>query len=85
MVQQPTKVRDFKQIENGQFRGNAIQTQIDDTGTVVYIGQATSGTATSAATWRIKRVTSATGVVLWAAGVDTFSQIWDNRAALSYS
>ena len=85
MAQQPTGVRDFKQLENGQFRGNALQTQVEDTGSVTYIGQATSGTATSAATWRIKRVTNATGITLWAAGVDTFSQEWDERAALAYS
>jgi len=63
----------------------AYQTQIDDTGTVVYIGKAVSGAATSAASFQIKRVTSATGVTLWAGGTKAFNQIWDNRAALSYS
>jgi hypothetical protein len=53
-----------------------------------YIGQAQPGTATSAALWRIKKVTIAVDgdvAELWANGSGNFDNIWDNRASLSYS
>lgn len=52
-----------------------------------YIGSAQIGTATSAAGWQIKRVYSSGTVttISWAGGTDGFTNIWDNRAALSYS
>lgn len=54
--------------------------------TITYVGYAIPGTATSAASWRIKRLDSTTGlIVLWAAGTASFNQVWDNRASLSYS
>ena len=54
-----------------------------------YIGYCAmgSGTNTAGAVWRIKKVAVA-GVVTtitWADGDDNFDNIWDNRAALSYS
>ncbi len=51
----------------------------------VYVCQAVPGAATSAAVWRIKRTTTATGRVMWAGGTGDFSHIADNRASLSYS
>jgi len=59
-------------------------TKIDDTGTVTYIGYAVPGTATSAASWRIKRITNASGNVDWADSDLLFDNVFDNRAALSY-
>mgnify|MGYP005815373479 CR=1 FL=1 len=55
--------------------------------TIIYIGEATPGTATSSATWRIKRVDSSsiTAEILYADGDDSFDNVWDNRAALAYS
>lgn len=54
--------------------------------TITYIGEAVAGTATSAASWRIKRMDTSSGIIiLWANSVTTFTNIWDNRAALSYS
>lgn len=60
---------------------------IDQTTTAgyTYMCEALPGTLTSAATWRISRLTMATGVVLWADGNAAFDNIADNRAALSYS
>lgn len=56
-------------------------------GGVTYFGDAQPGTATSAACWRIKKVTetSTTLVIEWASGSNHFNQIWDNRLSLSYS
>jgi surface antigen len=54
--------------------------------TITYVGQAVPGSATSAASWSIKRLDSSSGlVVLWGGGTAAFTQIWDNRAALAYS
>jgi len=55
----------------------------------VYIGFASSGTATSASSWRIMKLTydvnSNVTDVQWAGGTTDFSNIYDNRASLSYS
>ena len=61
--------------------------RLDDTTTtnMIYIGEATPGTATSAATWRIKRLNVATGLVIQWAGSGNFTQVWDNRAGLTYT
>jgi len=56
--------------------------------TLSYLGEANPGTATSAASWRIKRlVFDASGdiTVTYADGDSSFNNIWDNRASLSYS
>ena len=61
--------------------------QVDTTSaTVTYIGQAQPGTATSAAAWRIKRLTeSATRLAMdWAGGSADFAHSWDNRLSLTY-
>ncbi len=63
-------------------------TELDEvSSTVNYIGIAVGGTATSAAAWQIKKL-SVTGTVtsiLLAGGSASFTNIWDNRASLSYS
>jgi len=63
-------------------------TQLDEaSSTVTYVGEATIGSATSGALWRIKKLTvsgSVTGIT-WAGGSQAFENIFDNRAALSYS
>lgn len=62
--------------------------RIDDVGGgVSYVGQAASGTPTSASGWKIKRVTDSGGdlVVLFADGNASFNKVWDDRLSLSYS
>jgi len=52
-----------------------------------YIGFAPFGTATSAASWQIFKI-SVSGTVTtttYADGNDNFDNIWDNRASLTYS
>lgn len=65
----------------------AIQQKIfkkDDTGTYTYIGEAASGSATSLNVWSVARITNADSTILYADGGD-FTQVWDNRASLSYA
>lgn len=57
--------------------------QADD-GTYHYYGEAIAGTATSAAAWRVSRVTNATGDEYFA-GTGAMDQVWDNYASLSYT
>lgn len=59
--------------------------RVDDGDTYMYIGQATPGTATSAASWRIKRLTQADLTIVWADGDSSFNNVWDDHATLSYS
>lgn len=64
---------------------------LDDATTtnVTYIGVAPMGTATSAASWQIKKIDESaspiTLKVLWADGNDSYDNVYDNRASLSYS
>ena len=63
---------------------------LDDVGGtpyVTYVGEADPGTATSAASWRVKKLeeTGPDVVITWADGNANFDNIWDNRASLSYS
>ena len=72
-----------------------LAAQVDDTGgtpNVIYRGEAQPGALTSAAAWRIQEITITTDgggnddiATLWADGDANFDNIWDNRAALSYS
>lgn len=53
---------------------------------ILYLGQAAPGSATSAAVWRIQKINTTSGVAItWADGAATFTQVWDNRASLTYS
>lgn len=55
-------------------------------GSITYIGKANIGSATSSASWQVKRIDETSGLVaMWADGNSNFDNIWDNRASLSYS
>jgi len=60
----------------------------DGNGLVQYIGYAVPGSAKSLAEWQIRKLTYS-GVnltdVQFANGSIAFSNVWDNRASLSYS
>jgi len=59
--------------------------RVDDTGTYVYVGYAIPGSAESAASWKIFRVTTANPVaIMYADGDSFYNNIWDNRASLTY-
>lgn len=65
----------------------ALALRMDEaTATTTYVGEASPATLTSAALWRIKRISTTSGVVItWADGNNNFDNVWDNRASLSYS
>lgn len=55
--------------------------------TVSYLGKAVPSSLTSAAVWKISRLTSTAGGNITTEYVDNgkYTQIWDDRASLSYS
>ena len=57
--------------------------------TVSYLGIADAGTATSAASWQIQRITFGASdqdvTIEFADGDVSYDNVWDNRASLSYS
>jgi hypothetical protein len=64
-------------------------TKIDDAGGgITYIGKALPGTETSAASWQIQRIDETQDPdieITFADGTNTFVNIWDDRAAYTYS
>ena len=53
---------------------------------LAYLGVAVPGTATSAAAWTIRKLDFTSGVVItWAGGTSAATNVWDNRASLTYS
>lgn len=63
-----------------------MRTAVDSgDGNITYVGEATPGTATSEAKWRIMKVDKTTGTAItWADGDGEFDNEWDEREALSY-
>jgi len=81
----PTTASTETTLQTISFGGFKFIIRLDTVGSIDYVGEANIGTLTSAASWRIKRVDSTTGIVIQWAGTGVFNQIWDNRASLSYS
>lgn len=85
----------FRPIMKRDPQGVAIQGANDETavriddagGGITYIGKAKPGKATSLAQWQVKRITISGGdsVVEWADGDNNYNNVWDDRAALTYS
>ena len=75
----------------GSANAVALTTRTDTDGAspeTIYKGTANPGAATSLAVWRCEEITIAADgdvTILYADGNDNFDNIWDNRAALSYS
>ena len=72
-------------LQTISFGGYKFTLRLATVGSVDYVGEASIGTTTSAASWRIKKVDSTSGIVLQWAGTGVFDQVWDNYASLSYS
>lgn len=76
---------------DGAIAGAANQILLDyDSGTnPIYIGVTTAGTATSASTWQIRKLTFDANdnvtSIKYADGVTTFTKEWDDRATYTYS
>jgi hypothetical protein len=76
-----------KETEAATYDDPALTMIVDSSTSAgyTYICEASPGTATSAASWRIQKITDATGSIAWADGNGNFDNIADNRASLTYS
>lgn len=70
------------------YTAEVTRVDYDGSNNPIYIGKAAPGTATSAASWAVQKITysgSNPTTVQWADGNTTYDNVWDNRASLSYS
>ena len=72
-------------LQTISFGGFKFTLHLATVGEIDYVGEAAIGTATSAASWRIKKVDNTSGIIITWAGTGVFDQVWDNRASLTYS
>jgi len=84
-----TAIEEIAEASEIQPTTEAPQAMIVDevSAALTYQGWAVVGAATNAAIWRIRRI-SVAGVITtidWADGDSNYDNVWDNRAALSYS
>jgi hypothetical protein len=54
------------------------------TANTIYIGEATPGTTSDQALWRIQKINTSTGKIEWADG-GAFTQVYDNKESLTYA
>ena len=77
------------QHPGGTLGHDQLQLDYDGSGNLLYVGVAHPTQATSDAVWQIRKFAyDGSGNLLsvkYADGRKDFNQIWDNRAALSYS
>jgi len=81
----PTTASTETTLQTLSFGGYKFTLRLATVGDVDYVGEAAIGTLTSAASWRIKKIDSTSGVSITWAGTGVFDKIWDNRASYSYS
>ena len=60
-------------------------TRLDDQTPILYIGKAPVGSATSAAVWQIAKLDTSSGLTKTWAGSAGFTQVWDDRASLTFN
>lgn len=76
-----------RMTQPGGSSGTTAYESRNDTTTdtnLVYLGKATPGTATSAASWQIKRYNKSAGHMSFADDVTTYNKVWDDRTSYSY-
>lgn len=71
-------------LQTLSFGGFKFALRMATLGNFDYIGEATMGSLTSSAVWRIKRIDNTSGVVITWAGSGAFDQVWDNYPSLTY-
>lgn len=81
----PSSASTENTLQTISFGGFKFKLRLVTAGEVDYVGEAAIGTATSAASWRVKKVDSTSGTIITWAGTGVFDQVWDNYASLSYS
>jgi hypothetical protein len=81
----PTSASTESTLQTLAFGGVKYALRMATSGNYDYIGEASIGSSTASAVWRVKRVDNTSGVVILWAGSGTFNQVWDNYASLTYA
>ena len=81
----PTAASTESTLQTISFGGFKFSLRLETVGDIDYVGEASIGSATSSAVWRIRKIDNTSGLILEWAGAGAFNQIWDNRASLTYS
>ena len=85
MVLQDDPITTFSSQVKRTVGVSAFAVRFNDSGTYTYVGTARPGTATSAASWQIKRIKNSDNGIDWADGDAQFNNVWNNVTSLSYS
>ena len=86
-----TTTNQTEHYSNGSWEvvAELLDTNVDEDSSnsnYIYVGDATAGSATSSAVWRIKRLDFTSGLVTtYADGNTNFDNVYDNRESLIYS
>lgn len=65
---------------------NSKALRIDNTGTVIYIGEAATKASESVAMWRIRKLDTTNPIsIKWADGNELYDNVWNDRASLTYT
>ena len=83
---QVNRAKRVRVVADDTGSGAVYTTLWDSTTTAdtIYLGEATPGTTSDQALWRMQRINTATGKIEWADG-GTFTEVWDNRESLTYA
>lgn len=77
------------QLNNGAVPTDtpSLASRLDNTtsANVIYIGKAKPGTLTSESLWQIAKLDTSSGLIKTWAGSAGFTQVWDDRASLTYN
>lgn len=83
-----SQLQDYVPWDGDLLSSHITSVENDVNGNPIYIGYAALGSAKGDAVWQIRKMTFASNYltdVRFANGALSFNQVWDNRAALSYS
>jgi len=73
-------------LQTISFGGKKYALRLTTVGSIDYVGEADTGTATSSALWRAKKVDSTSGIIItWADGNANFDNVATDLTALTYS
>lgn len=80
------QVAEHDDVAKAKYTTSAnLATKIVISGTDIYVGKATIGSATSASVWQVKKIDTATDIIITWAGAGQYNQIFDNYAGLTYA
>lgn len=82
-----TSMSDGDDLQIYYDMGSLVKRVDEASATVTYVGQAQDASSVGDPLWQIQRITSSGGTteIEWADGNNNFDNVWDNRAALTYS